>query len=479
MFTLCTNLQEAPELPATTLASGCYSSMFSSCTSLSYIKMLATDISATECLWFWVNNVAATGTFVKDYRLTSIPINSPHGIPTGWTIEEVNRDYSQEYLTIESLADNNTIKFTKSSSSTEAKTIYWSSDKTTWNSVSSADSDTTLKTLSNNEKIYIKGSNNNYASSTSAYNYFRSNAEFNISGNIMSLIYGDNFIGQTTLPSDSYNFYQIFNSSKAVDASNLILPATTLAENCYMSMFYGCTSLTTAPELPATTLQPNCYTQMFYNCTSLTTAPELPATTLVNSCYGYMFHGCTSLTTAPQLPATTLQPNCYGQMFSGCTSLTTAPELPATTLANQCYYGMFSACASLTTAPELPATTLAAYCYGQMFSRCTSLTAAPALPATTLTDRCYYQMFDTCTSLTAVPELPATTLANQCYRQMFYDCTSLNYIKCLATDISASRCLNKWVSNVASTGTFVKSSSMTSFPEGASGIPSGWTVVDI
>ena len=61
-------------------------------------------------------------------------------------------DYSREYLTIESLADNNAISFNKQGSA-ETKTIYWSSDKTTWNSVSSDSG--TIKTLSNNEKIYI------------------------------------------------------------------------------------------------------------------------------------------------------------------------------------------------------------------------------------------------------------------------------------------------------------------------------------
>jgi len=50
-------------------------------------------------------------------------------------------------------------------------------------------------------------------------------------------------------------------------------------------MFYGCTSLTTPPELPATTLDSYCYWSMFYGCTSLTTAPELPATTLTTYCY--------------------------------------------------------------------------------------------------------------------------------------------------------------------------------------------------
>ena len=34
-------------------------------------------------------------------------------------------------------------------------------------------------------------------------------------------------------------------------------------------MFYGCTSLTTAPSLPATTLANNCYMNMFYGCRSL------------------------------------------------------------------------------------------------------------------------------------------------------------------------------------------------------------------
>jgi hypothetical protein len=60
-------------------------------------------------------------------------------------------------------------------------------------------------------------------------------------------------------------------------------------------MFYYCTSLTTAPELPATTLAEGCYIYMFSGCTSLTAAPELPATTLVNSCYKNMFNGCTNL----------------------------------------------------------------------------------------------------------------------------------------------------------------------------------------
>ena len=121
------------------------------------------------------------------------------------------------------------------------------------------------------------------------------------------------------------------------------------------------------------TMADYCYRYMFYGCTFLTTAPELPATTLAKYCYSYMFSGCTSLTKAPALPATTLYYDCYGNMFRGCTSLTTAPALPATTLADYCYRYMFNNCTSLTTAPALPATTLAERCYGNMFSGCTKI----------------------------------------------------------------------------------------------------------
>ena len=199
----------------------------------------------------------------------------------------------------------------------------------------------------------------------------------------------------------------------------------TMAEACYVYMFFDCTSLTQAPTLTATTLADYCYCGMFVRCTSLTQTPVLPAITLSKGCYQDMFFGCTGLTQVPALPATTLASYCYADMFYGCTGLTQAPALPVTTLASYCYYQMFWNCTNLTQAPALPATTLAEYCYRSMFSGCTSLTKAPALPATTLANNCYERMFRGCTSLTQAPALPATTLANNCYKYMFENCTSL------------------------------------------------------
>ena len=87
MFQGCTDLTTAPELPATTLAVRCYDDMFYGCTSLNYIKMLATDPSASDCSSNWVSGVASAGTFVKNPNMTTLPTGTS-GIPEGWTVED-------------------------------------------------------------------------------------------------------------------------------------------------------------------------------------------------------------------------------------------------------------------------------------------------------------------------------------------------------------------------------------------------------
>ena len=281
-----------------------------------------------------------------------------------------------KYLTFE-VVSSGTIVW--KSNGCETKTISYSRDSgSTWTQITSSTAGTSFN-VSAGDKILFKGTNSSYGGGCNGPvvgfgTFGDSSAAFNVYGNIMSLIYGDNFSGQTQFPSGSeYNFNSLFASASTVlSAENLILPVTSLTHGCYSDMFAGCTSLTSAPELPATTL---------------------------------------AIT-------------CYGGMFAGCTSLTTAPTLPATTLARNCYY----------------------------------------------------QMFNECTSLTQAPELPAPTVLTGSYIQMFWNCASLNYIKCLATDVSASGSTFMWTNGVASTGTFIKASSMSSWATGEDGIPSGWTV---
>lgn len=88
MFEDCTSLTTAPVLPATTLTEHCYDSMFENCTKLNYIKMLATNISANSCLANWVEGVATKGTFVKNKNATW-NVSGINGVPYGWTIQKV------------------------------------------------------------------------------------------------------------------------------------------------------------------------------------------------------------------------------------------------------------------------------------------------------------------------------------------------------------------------------------------------------
>ena len=266
------------------------------------------------------------------------------------------------YTCIEPLENGTTVNFKSADNNSNGgfkdpiNTLYYSKDQINWEPMP-------LEGIivNSNEKLYCKCLDpitNNTENNDMGVGTFVVDKHYNVSGNSMSLIYGDDFEDKTSLEGYNYalgclfaeptNISNVTGEGMLKNVSKDFLPATTLADNCYMGMFMGCTSLTTPPQLPATTLKVACYHNMFVRCTSLTTAPELPATTLASYCYSVMFWACTSLTTPPSiLPATTLASYCYMGMFNGCTSLTTAPTLPATTLAENCYDSMFAGCTLL------------------------------------------------------------------------------------------------------------------------------------
>ena len=380
----------------------------------------------------------------SDIRLGSRTITALYyGSTLLWPLK---RDYSKEYLTIEAVDNSVLVSFRAGATSgmSVSKDIQYSKDKSSWTTVTFGPPENTPNVvLDKGEKLYLKGDNLTYSDysdddNTQFYHcnikITGDNSNTKLYGNIMSLLYADNFANQTTL----YNrcaFRSLFSSSTALtDASNLILPATTLSEECYGHMFNDCSSLTSIPKLPATTLATRCYFGMFENCTSLIESiQELPATTLAEGCYSYMFNRCTSLRLTPDLPATTLVPGCYLYMFSN-TNITAGPELPATTLAKDCYVFMFNDCKSLITAPDLPATTLSLNCYAYMFKGCSVLTYIKCLGYTS------------------------------------GDSTSDN-------DKPITEYTGGWVDGVEPYGTFIKNPNMT-WPTGISGIPDRWKVED-
>ena len=207
-------------------------------------------------------------------------------------------DYRTIPLTFEILSDGN-IVWKNSTLSDGRMTIQYSKNGGEWTEITSSNEGTSIN-VNSGDIVQFRGNNRYYSykeDDVDFYNTFSgSTAQFKVYGNIMSLINSTNFSGLTTFPTYSSSvrvFYFLFrNCTGLTDASKLILPATTLAQNCYGYMFQDCTSLTTAPELPATTLAQYCYYRMFRGCTSLTTAPELPATTLAQYCYYEMFRDC-------------------------------------------------------------------------------------------------------------------------------------------------------------------------------------------
>lgn len=320
------------------------------------------------------------------------------------------QDETSKYFAIEALEDGLSVS-TKNS-------INYSLDGTDWFAGVSTPS------INAGQKIYFKGHN------VFGNHKFTITKKCNLSGNIMSLLYGDEAELHTSLANNNACFSESFSGcSTIIDASQLRLPADTLCPQCYQYMFENCTSLVAAPSV-------------------------LPATMLAKECYKNMFIGCSSLKSAPEILATTLAEGCCMNMFNKCISLEAAPELPATELSKQCYIGMFNYCSSLKYVQSI-------------------------LPAKKVEEKCYRYMFANCTALETAPELPAASLDVTCYDYMFSGSSKLKFIKALFTEAPSSSRMPNWVSGVSSSGVFVISDFTNFNPDsyrGINGIPSGWQV---
>lgn len=228
-----------------------------------------------------------TGDTQPIYRWYNMPITSYYVCD-----ECDSQAYENQYLTLVARGSG---AFKKVGHS---ETFQYSTDKgSTWINATSA----TSISVNNGSRVMFKGNltpiDIDYATSGEGVGWFSASTQFEAEGNPMSLLFGDNFRGQTSLVGKKCAFAGLFGWRGLVGIDNLKLVATTLEKYCYMSMFIGCTSLTSVPSdlLPTTTLAFGCYSAMFYGCTSLTTAPNLLATTLVQDCYGQMFQDCSSL----------------------------------------------------------------------------------------------------------------------------------------------------------------------------------------
>ena len=172
--------------------------------------------------------------------------------------------------------------------------FYYSYDKVNWNKFLYFEEETGLEVHAN-EKIYFAGYTGNisdfnglsdfqtdfynpYLAILNTYmNYcaFKTTCQFNISGNILSLIRKNNFKYINTLTTDLYALF--VNCDNLISCKNLVLPTNVQTNYSFTFLFEGCSSMIEAPIIPdiehlnELTLENkcSCYYGMFLNCTSL------------------------------------------------------------------------------------------------------------------------------------------------------------------------------------------------------------------
>ena len=230
-------------------------------------------------------------------------------------------DYTSMPLTFEILSDG-VIRWVRSTGdSFYERTIKYSKNGGEWTNITSDRGDSAPSiSVNTGDVIKFLGDNQGYGFSIGFTTFSASTCQFNVFGNIMSLINSENYTNLISLTSNK-SFNGLFqNCTGLTDSSDLVLPATTLTEDCYDRMFENCTSLTGAPELPATTLANTCYQAMFGGCTSLATAPELPSTAPSPWSYSFMFNGCRNLNYVKCLATDISASNCTNTWLNNVSS---------------------------------------------------------------------------------------------------------------------------------------------------------------
>jgi len=201
--------------------------------------------------------------------------------------------------------------------------VEWSKDGRTWNHTDNTSEAVTIDVqVASGEKVYWMGSGKRTAVGyvDDQFSNFSSTCQFDLSGDIRSILYLNDFSVTTT--NQRYCFTGLFYGASVVNASNLRLALT--GNSAYMYCFRGCTQLLHAPALmEGNTIMQWQFHSTYDGCTNLVTGTDLQATSVgVRGCY-YTYKSCTSLVKAPNISSiTTIGNGGLCAMFHGCSSLT-------------------------------------------------------------------------------------------------------------------------------------------------------------
>ena len=169
----------------------------------------------------------------SEYSTSELKVNVSHCLLEDEIhYRHFEHDYSKDYLTIESLENDNNVFF---ASFVKTLTISASTDGgETWAEyVSSSDNNdgTLVATLSKGQKMLIKGENQKYYDEDEMLlAKLNITGNLNLYGNIMSLVRGDDFENEEPIEFNVSHLFSYLNGLQS--AENLVLPSFT-APSCY------------------------------------------------------------------------------------------------------------------------------------------------------------------------------------------------------------------------------------------------------
>lgn len=122
-------------------------------------------------------------------------------------------------------------------------------------------------------KLYLRAKTSSWASSDALQNSnsINVNKNYSIGGNLLSLLYGEDFNGQTEFKNDSANAFLglFFQEGNLIDASSLQLNAEIVPMHAYDSMFHYCNNLESAPIIKSQTFGNGSCTVLFKECSKI------------------------------------------------------------------------------------------------------------------------------------------------------------------------------------------------------------------
>lgn len=351
-----------PDFPLSEMAP--LNKMFKGCASLATVTAhfelwSTTDIGTVATNW--LQNTAATGVFKCPSTLDTTTRDASH-VPAGWSVIYTDIEASKtipsatasdagkvltvnasgtpewdaaqgggggdplDYFCVEMVGDEQTeltFQFVGTSGSPIHPELEYSFDKRNWTACTWTNNYTmTPVSIASKGKVWLRGNNETFAFAFGAFAFrLTSNGLHKVSGNIMSLL--DKTCKKTTLQGG--DFVSLFkNDIKLVSAKDLKLPATSVPQSAYQSMFYQCSELQDAPELPATSVGSYGYAYMFYQCSSLVSAQAKLAIDSVDERAFAQMYLETPIVAAPCIsfaPNAVINQHWGDGMFSNCSSL--------------------------------------------------------------------------------------------------------------------------------------------------------------